>query len=261
MTRGYAVLAVEGPSDQAVVARALRLLGFKSFGGAINEIDRLWRRRDEIVPTYPPKSGNLYARLPMPSILYTDTLSVAVFTGEGSRLIEQVRALLTNHDLYEVLSGFGVIADADDQEPHAVTTKFRDAFQDIFPGFPARPGEVTKGPPALGAFVFPNNARQGVVEHLILECGAVAYPNLLSRAQAYVGSFSADDRKGAKWAPYDEQKAIVASVASLLKPGKTNTVSLADNRWISDQTRGLPMLAALLTFSSALLLPSGRSGP
>lgn len=185
MTRGYAVLAVEGPSDQAVVARALRLLGFKSFGGAINEIDRLWRRRDEIVPTYPPKSGNLYARLPMPS----------------------------------------------------------------------------KGPPALGAFVFPNNARQGVVEHLILECGAVAYPNLLSRAQAYVGSFSADDRKGAKWAPYDEQKAIVASVASLLKPGKTNTVSLADNRWISDQTRGLPMLAALLTFSSALLLPSGRSGP
>jgi hypothetical protein len=257
VTRTYALLAVEGPSDQAVVSRALRLLGFTSFGGSITELDRLWRRRDEIVPTYPPKSGNLYERLPMPSILHTDALSVAVFTGGGSKLVTQVRALLTNHDLDKELRAFGVIADADANDPHAVAKKFRDAFEDIFPGFPDRAGEVAKGPPALGTFVFPDNSRQGVVEHLVHECGGTVYPDLMSRAQAYVASFEEADRSRAKWAPFDEEKAVVAAVASLLKPGKTNTVSLSDDQWVSEQTRNLPMLAGLLAFSAALLGPNG----
>jgi hypothetical protein len=136
--------------------------------------------------------------------------------------------------------------------------------------FPQQEGGVDRAKPFIGAttisgtgsfcawaFVFPDNTRQGVVEHLVLECGTAAYPDLLSRAHAYVGTFGRDDRKQAKWAPYDEQKAVVASVASLLKPGKTNTASLADNLWVSDRTRHLPMLSALLAFSRALFQLSG----
>jgi len=75
-----------------------------------------------------------------------------------------------------------------------------------------------------------------------------------------VSAFAAEDRAQAKWAPFDEQKAIIASVVSLLKPGKTNTVSLADNLWIGAQTEHLPKLAELLRFLRELL-PAGASEP
>ncbi|MEO7327494.1 MAG: DUF3226 domain-containing protein [Minicystis sp.] len=253
MSRRYAVLVVEGPSDQAVVARALKLLGFKSFGGQHAELARLWRSQNELVPTYPPRSGNLYERLPMPSILYTETSSVAVYSGGGSRLAVQVRELLSNHDLHEALDAFGVVADADDHPPAAVATRYQTAFQGLFPAFPALPGEVVPGPPALGVFVLPDNVQQGVVEHLVIECGGHVYPTHMERARRYVGEFAEEDRAHAKWAPFDEQKAVVASVASLLKPGKTNTASLADNLWIGDQTQHLSKLAGLLRFLRALV--------
>lgn len=134
-----------------------------------------------------------------------------------------------------------------------VAAKYHEAFKDLFPSFPSKPGEVEKGPPALGTFVFPDNERQGVVEHLLLECGEVAYPDLLPRARAYVDMFESDDRRRANWAPYDQQKAEVAAVVSLLKPGKTNTASIADNEWVGKQTRHIPVLAALLAFAGSLL--------
>jgi len=49
--------------------------------------------------------------------------------------------------------------------------------------------------------------------------------------------------------------ALIASVASLLKPGKTNTASIADNLWVSEQTRHVPKLAVLLGFLHALVPP------
>jgi hypothetical protein len=253
VTRRYAVLVVEGPSDQAVVARALKLLGFKNFGGDHAELARLWRSQSELVPTYPPRSGKLYERLPMPSILYTDTLSVAVYSGGGSRLALQVRELFGNHDLHKALHAFGVVADADDHLPVEVATRYQTAFRDLFPAFPAHPGEVVLGPPALGVFVLPDNAQQGVVEHLVIECGDHVYQTQMEQARRYVGDFPEVERAKAKWAPFDEQKAVVASVASLLKPGKTNTASLADNLWIGEQTQHLPKLAELLRFLRALV--------
>lgn len=75
----------------------------------------------------------------------------------------------------------------------------------------------------------------------------------MERARRYVSEFAATDRAQAKWAPFDEQKAIIASVASLLKPGKTNTASLADNLWVGAQTQHLPKLAELLRFLRALV--------
>src|SRR5262249_46704209 len=153
---------------------------------------------------------------------------------------------LGNHDLHLALDAFGVIADADAHPPARVASKYQAEFVPLFPAFPGRPGEVAPGPPALGVFVFPDNVQRGVVEHLVIECGDHVYQTHLEQARRYVGAFTTEDRAQAKWSPFDEQKALIASVASLLKPGKTNTVSLADNLWIGAQTEHLPMLAALL---------------
>ncbi len=203
MSRKYGILVVEGPTDQAVVGRALQLLGFKRFGGQVTALEPFWDKA-KIVPTYPPKSGNLYARLPMPSILSSETSSVAVYSGGGSSLVAQVKALLGNHDLHEALDAFGVVADADDGEPADVARKYQRQFLDLFPTFPKRAGEVSAGPPSLGVFVLPDNNQAGVVEHLVIECGDVVYPSHMERARRYVADFGKEDREQAKWAPFDE---------------------------------------------------------
>lgn len=83
-------------------------------------------------------SGNLYERLPMPSILSTGTYSIAVYSGGGSRLVKQIEALFENHDLHKALDAFGVVADADKKPPADLATKYQKAFQGLFPDFPAR---------------------------------------------------------------------------------------------------------------------------
>jgi hypothetical protein len=250
----HAILVVEGPTDQAVIGRALeKLLAFRKFNGGLDDLPPFWRDEAKVVPSYPPRKGSLYERLPMPSILSDAVWSLAVYAGGGSKLKQQVGELIHNHDLHEKLDAFGIIVDADNDSPAKVTDSYRRAFQSWFPGLPDQPGHVASGPPATGVFVLPDNRRQGVVEHLVLECGLVVYPQHVARARQYVIGFGAEDRRRAKWSPFDEEKAIVASVGSLLKPGKTNTATIADNQWISEETAGCSMLSALVTFLQRLL--------
>jgi hypothetical protein len=82
------LIGVEGNHDQAFLSKILReLLGFSKCEDQRN-LDVLWRK---FIPVYPPKTGKLHLRLDMPSILYTDTLSVAIYAGEGSRLVDNLR--------------------------------------------------------------------------------------------------------------------------------------------------------------------------
>ncbi|WP_377473407.1 MAG: hypothetical protein P2A85_14995 [Microcoleus anatoxicus] len=48
--------------------------------------------------------------------------------------------------------------------------------------------------------------------------------------------------------------AQIYSCVSVLKPGKTNTTSIADNNWVSEQTQQqVPALANFIEFLSQLL--------
>ncbi|WP_293141545.1 hypothetical protein [Okeania sp. SIO3I5] len=73
----YAIIAVEGNHDQALVTKLLKLLDFQSFDGAESNLDDFWKK---FIPTY-PKNGKFYARLNMPSIRFNDSLSVAIYVG------------------------------------------------------------------------------------------------------------------------------------------------------------------------------------
>jgi hypothetical protein len=254
MTRSYALFAVEGPSDQVIVRNVLRrILGFNLWDGKIDELHDLWPRTDDIVPDFSSKAGNVYRRVALPSILYSDSMSIAVFEGEGSSLINRLKALFLNHSLHDKLSAFAVFADSDKALPVDVALRYQRELVHFFAHFPTQPGQVVNGPPKLGVFVFPDNRNQGVVEHLVLECGEIVYSELLQRAVEYVHQFDVHDRDRERWAPFDEQKAIIASVASLLKPGKTNTVTLADNEWISERTQGVTSLGTLIDFCKELI--------
>jgi arginine deiminase len=236
VNRKCALIGVEGNHDQAFLSKVLReLLGFSKCEDQKN-LDTLWRK---FIPVYPPKTGRLHLRLDMPSILYTDTLSVAIYAGEGSRLVDNLKDKLADIDYLNSLSAFAIVADADKQRPAEVAKKYYDALKEYFTDFPfeiSETGAVTEAMPRLGIYVLPNNSDQGVLDTLLCACGEVAYPMYMERAKSYISQFSDEEVKQIGWKPFDKEKATVATIASILKPGKTNTVSISDNAWISAQT-------------------------
>ena len=53
--------------------------------------------------------------------------------------------------------------------------------------------------------------------------------------------------------PAGRHKAIVGSMASILRPGKAVQVSLQDNRWLRDAALAIPRVKAVQDFLVSLL--------
>ncbi|MEH1915129.1 MAG: DUF3226 domain-containing protein [Nostoc sp.] len=77
----------------------------------------------------------------------------------------------------------------------------------------------------------------------------------LTRLGNAINKFSEEERKKKplKWKPFDQEKAIIATVVSVLKPGKTNQTSISDNHWIGAETSEIPVIQNLTTFFRGLL--------
>jgi len=264
----YAIIGVEGPHDQAFTGKALKLLGFKDFRDEWNKLDKLTRLDmskeleskfdkfwHKFIPRY-PKQGDLYKRLDMPSIVFNDSISVAIFAGEGSsNLVTNLDDILfANYEYQTNLAAFGIVADCDKSTPDHIVEPYAKKFRSYFPNFPQCPGVVDTNSPRTGVYVLPDNASPGVLDTLLCECGQIAYPAYMEKASSYLKEFSESDRKSLKWKNFDREKALVATVVSVLKPGKTNTTSIADNNWVSEQTQQqVPALANFIEFLSQLL--------
>ncbi|WP_341732083.1 DUF3226 domain-containing protein [Microcoleus sp. EPA2] len=275
----YAIIGVEGPHDQAFTGKVLKLLGFKDFREEWNKLDKLTRLDmskeleskfdkfwHKFIPRY-PKQGDLYKRLDMPSILFNDTVSVVIYAGEGSsNLVTNLDDILSNNSEYQTnLSAFGIVTDCDNKSnPNKIVSEYTNKFRNYFPDLPDRAGVVNSNSPRTGIYILPDNASPGVLDTLLCECGQIAYPAYMKRANSYLDSyldefsdmdeFSQKERKSLKWKNFDREKALVATVVSVLKPGKTNTTSIADNNWVSEKTQQqVPGLANFIDFLSQLL--------
>lgn len=246
----YALIGVEGNHDQAFLCRIFnKLLGFKKFDGKESDLDKFWRK---FVPKY-PKNGNLYNRLDMPSVLQTEDVSVAIYVGQGSNLIQNLVAKLSDID-YSALLAFGIVVDADKHSPQTVADTYSKGFRELFPNFPNKPGVIIESPPRLAVYVLPDNSNQGVLDALLCKCGESAYPEFMKRARAYIDQFTPEEIQKIGWKPFDKEKAIVATVASALKPGKTNTVSIGDDNWICSETiKNVSELNNIVSFLENLL--------
>jgi hypothetical protein len=250
VSRKYALIGVEGPHDLAFVGKVLKLLKFTEFDGKESNLDPFWGK---FKPIYPKKGGNLYERLDMPSIFFTDTLSVAIYAGGGSNLAPRLLAILANHPPYQKeIVVFGIIADADNNLPNNIAQEYSQKFQAYFPRFPTVGGNVDAGYPRTGIYVLPDNAQQGVLENILCICGEYAYPLHIEKAASYLAEFDTEHTR--KWKPFDDKKALIATVVSVLKPGKTNTISIKDNDWISQTTlSNVPALENFVCFIKQLL--------
>jgi hypothetical protein len=259
MKLGY--LAVEGPHDLAFVGRLLKLHGLARVK-MFPDLDAFWR---PLVPTKFPHQDDLLKRVPVPTFFKSPTHCIAVHPVEGdSGFAKGIKDSLDvlYSETAPSLTGLGVLLDADSRDTPAArhTALVRELGDTTFPMplvFPGAPGVVSGNPTRCGVFVLPDNQAQGTLEALLLECARSAYPTLEAGAQRYLAEVSgakeltAGDRREVS-KPAGRDKAIVACVAAVLRPGKAVQVSIQDNRWIEPPIDRVPRLVTIHDFLVSL---------
>jgi len=245
----YVFLATEGAHDQAAVGRLLKLLGLKEFEGEIKLLDPFWT---PLIPTY-PKGGKLYVRLDMPSIYTSSTHSVAIYQGSGSDLTKNLRAIMAAFPQYaRDIDAFGLIVDADTKQPDQVAKKYTQSLREFLPAISDVPGMVTSTKPRTGIYVLPDNKQSGVLDSVLVSCASLVYPEHKAGAEKYLDGLSSVHKS--HWRPFSKQKALVASIVSVLRPGMANTPSIAQDNWFSEQTiNDIPEASMLKQFLETLL--------
>jgi hypothetical protein len=246
----YGVLVVEGPHDVELVYRLLSPFGMKRVR-LDTDLDPFL---EPLIPRRYPPAGDLRKRSPMPLFLQSQSHAVAIpFAGGDAELVPTVERAAASID-FNGLTGVGIILDADsDKSPADRYAGIRDGLRAKNFPFPDDAGSFSTTTPRFGAFVLPDNQAQGTLEDILLECGSLVYPSLLVTATTHVDAASQDQslinedlkelRKSA-----GRNKAIIGSIASILRPGRAVQVSIQDNRWLQDAALAIPRVKAVQDF-------------
>lgn len=253
----FGYLVVEGPHDVEFAYRLLSPLGFSRIRME-PDLDEFLR---PLIPRSYPPDGDLQKRMPIPLFLQSATHVIAVHSAIGdSRLVETVDETRETLDLdqrFRELTGVGIILDSDREI--AVAQRYSDiclAMQNRGFSLPQTPGTVSNGSPRFGAFVLPDNQGTGNLEDLLLECASLQYADLLPTAQAHVDAAKAcvgirGDGEDLSKKPY-YNKAIVGTIASVLRPGKAVQTSIQDNRWLKENALSVEKVKAVQLFLKEL---------
>lgn len=256
-------LAVEGPQDSEFIARLLKRIGFEKIR-LLNDLDQSFCRR--LLNTDYPIGGDLYARMLTPMYMRRGEDWVAIRSAGGANpqlLTAIATALQSLRPVPTAINSIGVIRDADDRSADDCFSTFLADFKPVLEieGFdvqlPNSPGEIANGSPRFGTYIFPDNDGKGALETLLQDCGNSVYPDLMRGAETFVNSvevagLSSKDAKLFK-KPFGPQKATVACVADILKPGMSIQTSIDQNGWIGEQTITLPRIASLTAFLADLV--------
>ena len=249
----FGYLVVEGPHDVEFAYRLLSPLGFSRIRME-PELDEFLR---PLIPRSYPPDGDLQKRMPIPLFLQSATHVIAVHSAIGdSRLVETVDETRETLDLdqrFGELTGVGIILDSDREI--AVAQRYSDiclAMQNKGFSLPQTPGKVSEGAPRFGAFVLPDNSSTGNLEDLLLECAWLQYADLLPTAKAHVDAAKACDGLRGDGEDLSRiplyNKAVVGTIASVLRPGKAVQTSIQDNRWFKDAALSVEKVKAVQLF-------------
>jgi hypothetical protein len=262
-------IIVEGPHDSSVVGAVIRRngLNFKPIS-LREEVDKFW---DDLIPSSFPGENDEgkpeFGRVQVPDFFKTADQLVAVQFAGG---IDKIPRLLKDDlELLEIKTkrpdAIGIIIDADSSDAAAAHAALKLQIDALNMGvlIPDAPGSFAEAPHRLGVFVLPNNSRQGTLEDTMLECAAVAYPQLCPIANTAVASVSNAFDLNPNWLPDPEHrdfkkpagpnKARAGMIGSVLKPTYAIGNSYRQQNWITEDTLKLPLLAQLSSFLSSLV--------
>jgi hypothetical protein len=260
----FIYLLSEGVHDVAFLSRLL-----KHVHGA-SKVERksgLDDQRQRWISGFKWPIGENIDRLAVPApkfvhIEASNTL-IGLRNAEG---IDRLKATLEDdlellYKLEALPDAIGVFLDSDREPQDQRFNKLRSELMKIstLSGAPDTLATMGTGSPRVGIFAFPSPGREGALEDLLLDIGAVPYEELCKRAgdyvtawHAHVGSDTHKDWKDLK-GQSGMKKAAFATATAVLKPGRGAVATIEDNRWIGEATKSHPSLAPCLAFLSALL--------
>ena len=250
----YGYLVVEGPHDVEFCYRLFSTWGLRRVQW-YGDLDPFWR---SLVPPAFPHKGDLQKRVPVPLFLRSDTHSVAIYSASGdSRVVPSIEETLSVLPS-GTLASIGVVLDDDGHPPLDRFAQTANGMQALGLLRPQAPGQVFVGAPSVGVYVLPDNVSRGTLEDLLVECAKVEYPKLLLGAIAFVDTVAAEPHaiplaeRGDFDAPAGHKKAVVGSIANILRPGRAVQVSIQDNRWLRGAALELARVAAIRAFLQQL---------
>ena len=245
----YCYIVAEGSQDIEFLICLLKSYGLKRVT-YLSLLDSFWQ---PLVPKTFPVDDDLKNRVPVPAFLQSAELSVALHSATGitrlSNTIEESMALIQASQIFSI----GLVLDADDmQTPQKRFEELTTKLSLLGLSVPSVLGEVRKGSPRCGIFIMPNNADSGTLEDILLQCAQINYPNLLNLSTDYVSDIDTSQLTKSDLQelnkPTGKNKAVVSSISSILKPGKSLQVSIQDNRWVDEQTLVLDSVRLVKSF-------------
>ena len=195
---------------------------------------------ERLVPTSFPNQGDLLKRIPVPTFFQNEHHAVAVHSATGINNL--VTTACDNLALIEeTIHSFGFVLDQDSGETVAERYQsLKDSFaqQQSDIELPDTAGSVASGSPRTGLFILPDNTAIGTLESLLTPAGEFAYSQLSAEAARFIDAVDTSclepkDRRDFQ-KPFGQEKARIAAVGAVLRPGKAIQVSLQDNQWITD---------------------------
>lgn len=240
------LLFVEGAHDCAAVEKILKLFGFRP----LNDKSALSDCFRSLVPSsYPFEQERLDRISPVPTFLAKDNKFIAIKVAEGDSKITTSFCSMLKNLRVQFLSAIrfaGIILDKDvadlmDRKKRIVDEiNKQSGYQVDLNGS----GCAEDHRFAFDMFACPDDCRSGNLEDVLIEGGT--YPELLGLSRDYVGKVPA---QYSLWSKSDRKKLIVGFVSNVLKPGKANQVSIADNDWFTAESlRNVPSHVALYSF-------------
>lgn len=228
----YYFVVVEGAHDEAILAKMLKIMGFKERTD-ISEIDPFWQG---LVPKNFPYRNRINERVPVPSIFSKGNQSVSIYSvGGQDQLVPSISLSLSNTIDANKLSGLAIICDADELPPLTKFSHLKNALiqeeelwlKEQFSTV-KRPGELFGKKPAMGIFILPNNEEQGTLETLLVEGAQTSYPKIHQGATSYLNKLPSEYTDS--WNASKKGKALVGIIGNVILPGRSNQVVIKDRK-------------------------------
>lgn len=260
-------MIVEGSHDASFLGQLLKARGFSAVR-TLSKVPVEWK---PLFPRQFPLDGeNLDRIMRFPEVYVSGDVSVGIATaGSDSRLVSTLRVVLDAIGGDE-LSGVALFIDIDHHSPVArfesmqklLSVMNEAASKEGQPGYPIvvpnAAGTIEAGQPAIGVYMFPDNAASGCLEDLLLECASTNHPQIAAAGITLISDIDtacpADqaDLKSLR-AGMGRKKASVGAIANILRPGASVAASLAQTGWLSDDARTLGLVQATDDFIGQLL--------
>lgn len=261
------VFVAEGAHDVSFLGKLLVRNGLTK----VNNFDQIPSEWKILYPKKFPWDGEIIQRVArFPDLFSNDQIVVGLINSGGdARLIPNLRTALEAIGPNKVELVL-IFSDADSSPAQArfasiqagLTALNSEAADEGVPEFPITVpttiGAIDGESPAIGIFVFPDNANAGSLEDVLYECSSQTHPEVSAKARSVVDQLDTDLAAGHRSlrnlrSGLGRAKATMGIVATILKPGTSLSVAVEQQSIIPNGDQAPDLVKEVNTFLAQAL--------